>query len=467
MPLYREDNFLVVHTGSEYTLFSFGLQDSLSPPQYKIPSIVYQNRLTKEYRSKKEADDVDLIEIRPIKGSKIVDLDAFNYLLGIILQSVISNNPIITINQIPLLLIIPSLTWSRANIELITKYVHETLEFTAFNILDLSIAATFGVGASSTSVVVNIGHESTQIVPIIGNQAIKFASKYLSGVGGVTINNELKKILPNLTDSQIQDLKVSGIYEVLNTHEGSFYSHEDLNKSDNVENNDEEFDVAKLVTENGSSVEINKDEESEEKEEAKPNNELETNYFISSETGEKIGVGKERFQGTNSLINEVADAIYVALNSIVDLEKRQECYDNLIFVGSTFKIPGFKQALLIRLQSEYLMRFRSENSSEGNTKSVNSAIAKYQQAEEIHDSEPGSITSQVPNSIKASKYPDYFPEWKKPKEKGGSWEDVYFLGGEIYAKQIFGANSNHGREMFLDADIYEENGPKGIWNVAI
>ena len=42
-----------------------------------------------------------------------------------------------------MLLITPSLTWSRQSIEYITKYVIENLEITAFNIIDLSLAATF------------------------------------------------------------------------------------------------------------------------------------------------------------------------------------------------------------------------------------------------------------------------------------------------------------------------------------
>lgn len=138
MPLYKEECFLVVQPGSEFTIFSFGLQDSLAPPQYKIPSIVYQDPTTKQYKATN--DEPNLLEIRPIHLSKIVNLDAFNYLLKVILQSVISKNPIITINQIPLLLIKPSLTWSRSQIEYITKYVIESLEFTAFNVVDISLA---------------------------------------------------------------------------------------------------------------------------------------------------------------------------------------------------------------------------------------------------------------------------------------------------------------------------------------
>lgn len=469
MPLFRESSFLVVHPGSQYTIFSFGLQDPLSPPQYKIPSVVYQDPSTKEYKSKKKEGE-ESIEIHPIKESKIVDLDAFNYLLKIILQSVITNNPIVTINQIPLLLIVPSLSWSRSNIEYVTKYVIESLEFTAFNIIDLSIASNFGMGSSTSSCVVNIGHESSQIMPVIGYQSIKYAGKYLKGVGGKTVSDEIQKLLPNLSPKQIEALKTSGIFETVNDLNSSFYSIADLNTVGDSKDEDEDFDVAKIVTEkNGDLKEADGKDKDEEDKQEKLNSELEKNFFLDPDTNEQIYVGKERFQGTSKLINHIAEAIYESLLLIPDLEKRQECYDNLIFVGSTFKIPGLKQALLIKLTTDYLVRTPGESTANDETTAINSAIVAYQQAEELNESngESNFILSQVPSAIRAAKHPDYFPEWKQPKEKGGSWEDVYFLGAEIYAKQIFGGNSNQGGELFLDADGYEEKGPQGIWDATI
>lgn len=460
MPLYKEENFLVVHPGSQYTIFSFGLQDSLSPPQYKIPSIIYQDSITKDYKSKRQNEQD--IEIHPIKASNIVDLDAFNYLLKIILQSIITNNPIITINQIPLLLIVPSLTWSRSSIEYITKHVIESLEFTAFNILDMSLAATFGVGSATNSVVVNVGYETIQIVPVVGYQSIKYAGKILKNVGGKTLNEEMKKVLPNsFTDQQIEDLKCSGIYEVLNDEDG-FYSLRELNE----ENGGEHFDVAKIVTTDGGAVGINNTTTNGNNEEEKPNKELENNFFIDSVTGEKVWVGKERFLGANKLVEKIAQGIYESLSLIPDIDRRQDCYDNIILIGSTFKIPGLKEALLIKLTKSYLVRDPEANKQK-TYEGINSAILKYQQADDDADGESTTGVSQVPNSIKLAKYPDYFPEWKKPKERNGSWEDVYFLGGEIYSKQIFSSGSSHGRELFVGSEVYEDRGPQSIWDVSI
>ncbi|ODV76783.1 actin-like ATPase domain-containing protein [Suhomyces tanzawaensis NRRL Y-17324] len=453
MPFYKEDSYLVVYPGSTSTVFSFGLQDLLAPPQYKIPSVVYRNSETNQFQALK---DDKSIAIHPIKGSRIVDLDAFNHLLKIILQSIINANPIVTINHIPLLVVSPSLTWSRSTVEYITKFVIETLEFTAFNVVDLSIASTFGVGSSPNSVVVKVGADATQIVPVVGNQAIKFASQYLK-VGGSLINQELGQILPQFSEAQIEELKTSGIYEVLNSHEGSFYSFADLKKVENSE----EFDVAKMVAQTNDIKSL-----AEDTQEAKPNKELENNFFVSS-SGDKVYVGKERFQGSALLVKAIADGIYAALAPIPDTEKRQDCYDNLIFVGATFQIPGLKEAVLYKIVEDYLVKEPSTGSANNaNPDGVNPAILAYQQAEEAND-DTGNNLAQVPNSVKISKYPDYFPEWKAPKETGGSWHDVYFLGAQIYAKQIFSNNSNHGRELFVDTDIYEEKGPQSIWDVSI
>ncbi|CAI5758491.1 unnamed protein product [Candida verbasci] len=434
MPLYKEENFLIINPGSRYTVFSFGLQDSLSPPQYKIPSIVYQDKSTKEFKSSGETDE----EIYPIKDSKLVNIDAFNFLIKLILQSIIKNHPILTINQIPLLILFPSLTWSNQSIEYLTKYIFENLEFTAFNILDLSLASTFAIGQSTTSLVVNIGYNTTQIVPIVNYQTIKFASKILN-IGGNSLNQEIKNNSPNLTDEQVENLKISGIYEVLNET--------DFNAYNNIETNDlddeEMLDVSKIIDEN-------KDET---KKDEKPNKELEKNYFIDSKTNEKVYVGKERFLGCESLINEISKAVYKSLAQIPDIDKRQDCYDNLIFIGSTFKIPGFKEALLIKLNEDYLVQEPPTDDHKLNSNGINSTIMKYQKNDDINENQINDI-SQVPNSIKMVKYPDYFPEWKLPKEQGGSWEDLFFLGGEIFAKQIFsGTTHHHGKEVFVSSDM--------------
>lgn len=458
MPLYREENFLIIHAGSQETKVLFGLHESLTPPQIRLPTVVYHDKVTSQYRASDPTGE--FTKINPIVGSRVVDIEALKALLKFILQSFIQKNPILTINQIPLLLITPSVSFSRDAVEELTKFVFQTLELTAFNILDLSVAASYGLGATTSTLVVNIGHEAAQIVPVLGGSAIKYASKRLN-VGGKTIEEELKKILPHLTPEQIVALKTSDIFEVMIDHEDSFYSLADLNEEKKTE--DDEIDVAKIVTEeNGNLGALEKPEDND----GKQNSELQTNSFTFD--GQKISVGKERFQGTLKLIDAISEGIFSSLSHVPELDKRQECFDNLVFVGGTANIPGLKQAIVLKLCKDYLTRPPQSKNSKAQPGGVNTAILAYQLTDDAVDGAvEHNAASQVPSSIKLIKHPEYFPEWKKPKEKGGSWSEVYFLGGQIYTKQIFGANSNYGGDSFIDTEIYEERGPQAIWDVCL
>ncbi|GEQ71320.1 hypothetical protein JCM33374_g5002 [Metschnikowia sp. JCM 33374] len=361
----------------------------------------------------------------------------------------------------PLLLITPSVSLSRNAVEEITKFVFQTLELTAFNILDLSVAVSYGLGVTSSSLVVNVGHEATQIVPVLGGSPIKYASKRLN-VGGKTIEEELRKILPQLSEEQIVALKKSDIFEVMIDHEDSFYSLADLDETKNKD--EDEIDVAKIVAEENGV--IDGADSNQEDNDGKQNSELQTNSFLFG--GQKISVGKERFQGTQKLIDAISEGIFAALSNVPDLDKRQECFDNLVFVGGTTNILGLKQAIVLKLCQDYLIRQPQTKNSKPEQGGVNSAILAYQSTGDIGDGAgEHNAASQVPSSIKLVKHPEYFPEWKKPKDKAGSWSDVYFLGGQIYAKQIYGANSNYGGDSFIDTDIYEERGPQAIWDVSL
>lgn len=452
MPLFREENFLVIHAGSKETLFLFGLKDLLMPPLYRIPTVVYLDKSSNEYHSANPLGEYE--EIHPVQASRIVDVNAFNALLKFIMQSIIAKHPIVTTNHIPMLLIVPLVSYSRIAIENITKFVIETLELTAFNVLDLSIAASYGLGVTLSSVVVNIGHESTQVTPVIGGSVIKHGAKRIP-FGGKTIEDELSRMLPRFTPEQIVALKESQIFEVLNDHQDSFYSMADLNDSN------DSVDIAKIVTDDSALLDPTAKDEGEQK----PNNELQNNSF--SFKGETLTVGKERFQGTNKLVAAIAEAVFSSLESVPDTDKKQECYDNIIIVGGTSRIAGLKHAIVIKLIAEHLNKPLPHKEAKNELNGINSAIAAYQLTDDIGDSNADANAMQVPSSIKLAKIPDYFPEWKKPKEFGGAWADVYVLGGEIYLKQIFGANSNHGGDSFIDTDIYEERGPQAIWDVCL
>lgn len=451
MPLFRDENFLIVHAGSEQTLLLFGLRDALTPPQYKFPTVVYLDKSTKQYRAANPSGAYE--EIRPIVGSRVVDVDAFEALLKFVLQTIVQRHPILTINQIPLLLVAPSLSYSRGSVEHVTRFVFETLELTAFNVLDLSVAATIGYGAS-TALVVNIGHEASQVMPVVGGTCVRYAGRRIEA-GGITIDEDLATLLPNLTKDQIRSLKTSSVYEVLNNHEGGFYLQADLAE----DKASDDFDVARIVT--------GEEEAAPAPEEARANSELERNLFVDN-AGNSITVGKERFQGASRLISVLAEAIHESLELVPDVDKRQECYDNIVFLGGTSNISGLKQAVVLRLCEDYLTKPPpSKKKSKNDANGVNSAIAAYQQTDDTGETSEPHGPVQVPASIKLAKHPEYFPEWKQPKHTGGSWSDVHVLGAEIYAKQVFGANSNHGGDLFIDTDVYEERGPQAVWDVTL
>lgn len=447
---------MIVHTGSQETVFLFGLRDSLTPPQYKIPTAVYLDSANVYHLTNTTGE---MREIRPIRGSRIVDLSALQALLKFIMQTIVEKHPVVTINLVPLLLVAPSLSYSREAIESITKFVFEVLEITAFNIIDLSTAAAFGLGWTASSVVVNVGYESTQIMPVINGATLKYAGKRLE-VGGKLIDDELKNLLPHLSPVQVDALKRSQIFEVLNDHQDSFYSMADLTESQN--NVGDELDVAKIITAD------QHDNQKEGDQDEKQNSELQTNTFVDPETGKSILVGKERFQGSAKLIAILAEEIHNCLEKVPDLDKRQECYDNIIFVGHTVDIPGFKVAIISKLIEDHLANPQIAKKKIRPETGVNSAIAAYQLTDEVLEgSVEHSKLLQVPSSIKMAKIPDYFPEWKVPKETGGAWADAFVLGAQIYAKQIYSTNSNHGGDSFLDTEIYEELGPLAIWDVCL
>ncbi|OBA22707.1 actin-like ATPase domain-containing protein [Metschnikowia bicuspidata var. bicuspidata NRRL YB-4993] len=459
MPLFREENFLLVHVGSHETRVLFGLHESLAPPKISLPTVVYHDQATSQYRASNPAGEY--AEIHPVVGSRVADMGGLKALLKFVLQLVIRKNPVLTINQIPMLLLTPSVSLSREAVEDLTRFVFETLELPAFNVLDLSVAASYGLGSTASAVVVNVGHEATQIVPVLGGLPLKYAARRLP-VGGRTIDDELRKILPQFSAPQLAALKHSPIYEVMVDHEDSFYSHADLSEEKQGDG-DADIDIAKIVSEgNGAPGALAPAEAAE----GKPNCELQTNSF--SFEGQMLSVGKERFQGAQRLVAALAEGIFASLAQVPDLDKRQECYDNLVLVGGTTNIAGLKQAVVLELCRRHVARPPPPKGSRREPAGVSSAILAYQLTSDMP--EPAGDHSggaQVPSSVKLIKYPEYFPAWKQPKERGGSWSEVYFLGAQIYAKQIYGANSNYGGDSFMDAEIYDERGPQAIWDVSL
>ncbi|KAH3678018.1 hypothetical protein OGATHE_000673 [Ogataea polymorpha] len=409
MPSFREDNFLIVQPGSQNTLVRFGIEDVLSPPAYSIPTKVYKN-----------AQDTAYYTIKPQDESLAV---------------------------IAFTLVQTSNRWSNETIEMITKYVFETLQFGAFSIVPASLCSMFSYGSLSNACVVDIGYEKTEITPILDYQVYTPGIKIIDK-GGNSINDRLGKILPDLTSDQVEMLKRSAIFEVLSEEDAknSFFGAEQL--VEKKEEDDGVLDVAAIVTSDKPTREILAEKEKEKRKsgkaatESKPNSELETNTFVDSE-GNVVSVGKERFQGCTDLIESIGAAIHRTLSKITDLKRAQECYDNLILVGQTSKIIGFKEALVVHLYRNFVVGQGAMSAQSGAFRDTNNMIQDLN-------------LIQVPKHVKLLSRPDYFAEWKKT-----GFEDCSFLGAQILAKQVFNSHAVGG--SFLRED-YMEKGPIGIWH---
>lgn len=372
--------------------------------------------------------------IYPISKGRITNIQAFNFFLKLIYKSILAKHP--TVTNIPFLLLSSS-GWSRLDIESITQYVFESMELNAFTIIPSSLATIYAYGAQSTGIVVDIGYDKTEITPVVDYGVFNYTKKILD-IGGNDINANLSKLLPNLSEGQIEILKKSNIYEILNDEDkqNSFFG------KDGLKNDDEsEFDVAAIVT-SGRTREILEEREKKGKDQI-PNSQLEKNFFIDEENNE-VTVGKERFKGSERLIKEISKGIYESLSKIVDLNKRQEAWDHILVVGKTTKIKGFLEALNTELVEEYLI---------GKELQENPAQIAFQTT-----TTPSLVFNQVPNSIKLGKMPEYFPEWKK-----AGYADSYFLGGQIVSKQIFGT---HNENFFVTRQSYNDKGPLAIWDTS-
>ncbi|KAG7867041.1 hypothetical protein KL918_003236 [Ogataea parapolymorpha] len=434
-----------VQPGSQNTLVRFGIEDVLSPPAYSIPTKVYKNAQDTAYYTIKPQDES--LAVYPIVKGEIVDVHGLNFLFKCIARSILKDHPVLLLNSIAFTLVQTSNRWSNETIEMITKYVFETLQFGAFSIVPASLCSMFSYGSLANACVVDIGYEKTEITPILDYQV------YIPGIkiidkGGNSINDRLGKILPDLTSDQVEMLKRSAIFEVLSEEDAknSFFGAEQL--VEKKEEDDGVLDVAAIVTSDKPTREILAEKEKEKRKsgkaaaESKPNSELETNTFVDGE-GNVVSVGKERFQGCTDLIESIGAAIHRTLSKITDLKRAQECYDNLILVGQTSKIIGFKEALVVHLYRNFVVGQGATSAQGGAFRDTNNMIQDLN-------------LIQVPKHVKLLSRPDYFSEWKKT-----GFEDCSFLGAQILAKQVFNSHAVGG--SFLRED-YMEKGPIGIWH---
>ncbi|KAL8678413.1 MAG: hypothetical protein Q9186_005221 [Xanthomendoza sp. 1 TL-2023] len=225
-----------------------------------------------------------------------------------------------------------------------------------------------------------------------------------------------------------------------------------------------------------------------------------------------VEVGIERFQAaTGGILDHIADAIHRCVLSVPDIGKRGEFWDNLVFVGNGSKVRGFKDALIAKLNSKYLISpssatiFTSELPSNFTTPVATGANTPQPQshisaphhgpgvnpllAAAVTASNPGGLAppgqaqhlhaqlqmqqyqqqqqnqhaqhqhvghGQTPTSIKLMKMPEYFPEWKD-----AGTEEAAFLGAQVAAKVVFVVDQGLSKG-FMSRTEYNDLGPQGI-----
>lgn len=449
----RQDSYLIIYPGSTRTLVQFGIgEDTLQPPTISIPTKVYRD--ANGSFTSKETEDV----VFPIEDGSIVDIDAFQYLLKLIYKSVLKqqseDSPIAwdtTLSNIPFLLISHH-SWTQFQEELLCRHVFESMKLNHFAILPSSLASSFAFGSLQNCIVLDIGKQHTDVIPIMDYTPLTCFTRQIP-VGGDLINEHLSDVLPNLSKSQIEDLKRSDIYEILPQDILDRYG---VNKKDD---DDGALDVAAIVTSGRDTREILEERENSKTHEKKENSELESNTFFDS-NGNSITVGRQRFTGYEELISKISKATGEVMNQIDDIPKLKSMWENVIIVGGTTHIKGFREALLAQLLSDHIVTEPEEErlQREEEEKKKNSAnqkkfgkVANLPSLNQIEYVQPPSI-------ILTPKFPDYFPEWKKI-----GFTDVTFLGAQILTKQVFGHSNT---SFYVTREKYEELGPEAIWEVS-
>ncbi|CCE65924.1 hypothetical protein TPHA_0N01430 [Tetrapisispora phaffii CBS 4417] len=468
----RLDSIFIVYPRSGTTIVQFGLQDEVfNLPALEIPTVVYQGTDDEgnvQYRSSAStsssgANDTDskpLKEVRPIVDGEIVDLEAFLYFLKLIYISILAdkhkNDPDAfdrELSNVPLLLI-SHYKWSAQQIEKINQHVFEILKLNSFLMLPTSLAATHAMAALQNSIVIDIGKTHTDILPIVDYSQLTHFSSTIP-IGGNDINTHLKSILPSLSDDQIEDLKLSNIYEVLNAEAKKNYA--DLHQADEDED-DSAIDVAAIITSGRDAREILEGERKNKNENSLPNSELDKNSFVDR-NGQLISVGKQRFQGCENLIKAISKRVGYTISMVQDINKQKAMWENIVIVGNTSLLTGFQDSLLTKLMDDNLVIEPQSEQDKRQQDAMDSAATSSKKKSKYMGTNfvPTIEYQQVPTSIKLAKAPEYFPEWKKNK-----YANIVFLGGMIVARQVF----THSKvNFFINRDNYNENGPASYWDI--
>ncbi|CDO95399.1 unnamed protein product [Kluyveromyces dobzhanskii CBS 2104] len=353
----RQDSYFIIYPGSTRTLVQFGIgEDTLQPPSISIPTKVYRDANGEFTPS--VTDDI----MYPIEKGSISDIDAFQYFLKLIYKSVLKeqsdDSPIAwdtTLSNIPFLLISHH-SWTQQQQELLCRHAFEAMKLNHFVVLPSALATSFAYGSLQNCLVMDIGKSHTDIIPIVDYTPLTCFIRQIAA-GGDSINLSLKKLLPNLTESQIDALKKSDIYEILSQDILDQYG------ANNGDDDEGALDVATIVTSGRDTREILEERERNKTQEKQENSKLETNDFLDID-GNRVTVGRQRFSGYEDLIKFVSKSAGQVMSQIDDITKLKAMWENVVIVGGTSHIKGFREALLAQLIKDHIVAEPEEERNE-------------------------------------------------------------------------------------------------------
>lgn len=471
MAPFRQDSILIIYPRSQSTLVQFGLsEETFTIPELEFPTLIYRsnNEATKtyEYKVSLQPNEVNNYEeIRPIRNGKIEDIEAFLHLLRFIYASILKDrsdkNPVafdVELSNIPLLLI-THYSWSQLQLETIVQFVFEDLQINNLMLLPSALAASSAMVSLQNCLVIDIGKDHTDIIPVMDYVPLNYMATTLPH-GGNFINEKLSELLPHLNEEQIECLKRSPIYEVLTDDVMLQY----VNEATKGDQDEGIIDVAEIVTSGRDTREILEERERKQMEKNTKNTDLDVNSFWDL-NGNQINVGKQRFQGCEPLMAKISRRVGLMLSQAHDAGKIRAVWENVVIMGGTSAIPGFKEVLVVKLIEDNLVTEPANELAERQERQARGNSAGAKKKNKFVGGLGGSSTvpaveySQVPTSIKLAKYPDYFPEWKK-----AGYSELGFLGAQIVARQVFAHNRDN---YFIKREQYSSRGPMSLWDVQL
>lgn len=472
MAPFKLDNILIIYPRSRSTLVQFGLNDeSFTIPEYEIPTKIYRSIDNDQLYYSNEIDNT--VEIFPLQRGSIVDLDAFVHYIKLIYQSIIATVKQNVLNanaanselnllepdltNIPVLLI-THYTWNRLQMEKLTQFCFENANILNLLLLQSSLATTYAFTSQPNAIIVDIDYAHTDIVPIIEYVPLNYLNSTLK-IGSNFIIDTLQKLLPDWDRVDIELLTKSNIFEVVNDAMKLLHNITNNDPLD-TEPDDGALNVLDIVTSGRDTREILEERERMKNEKIKnvPNIDREFNTFVNSK-GVETKIGKERFQGCDALIEKISKRIGLVMSQIPDITHARLAWDNVIVIGPASSITGIKEALLAQLIKDHLIAEPDTERAVREREIMDSLPAYKRNKNKFMDTSNASTVeySQVPTMIKLTKYPDYFPNWKK-----NGFAEITFLGAQIVSKQVF----THTREtLYITKERYDEMGPSCIWEM--